>query len=102
MPRSDLEGLEGVVSTHETKISNVEGELSTKVSETEFNTLAGTVSTHGDNTYPTRRSNLPAKAEQSEVDTLSEAVSSNTATLEMHATQIAARVTKEVYNLYGR
>lgn len=99
---TQLGDLAGSVSTHSTKITAIEGELSSKVSQTEFSTLEGTVTDLG-TTVTQTASALTSKADKSVVDTINQTVSSHSTTLGQHATAIQAKAEKStVDTLTGR
>lgn len=84
---------QGGVDSLQTDVSNLSGELTTKVSQTTFDTLAGTVSTQG--TAITQNANdITQRATKTEVDTLSGTVTSLSSTLTTEAGKITALNTK--------
>lgn len=78
-------------------ITNIEGELSTKVEQTEMDALSGTVSRQG--TLLTQTANeVSSKAEKSVVDTLTGRVTNAESSVTQNASEIAKRLTKSVYD----
>ena len=95
------EDIETSITNVETEIDNINGELSTKVSKTEFNALSNKVSANETQINQTSESIklLATKTElntvANDLGTLEETVSSNTAQLEVQAGRIATKVTQE-------
>src|SRR5699024_2782208 len=78
-------------------ITNIEGELSSKVEQTEVDALKGTVERQG--TLLTQTSEeVSSKAEKSVVDTLTGRVSNAESSVTQNAEEIAKKLTKSVYD----
>ena len=78
-------------------ITNIEGELSSKVEQTEVDALKGTVERQG--TLLTQTAGeLSSKAEKSVVDTLTGRVANTESSVTQNAEEIAKKLTKSVYD----
>lgn len=78
-------------------ITNIEGELSTKVEQSEVDALSGTVTRQG--TLLTQTANeVSSKADKSVVDTLTGRVANAESSVTQNAEEIAKRLTKSVYD----
>ena len=78
-------------------ITNIEGELSSKVEQTEVDALKGTVERQG--TLLTQTANeVSSKAEKSVVDTLTGRVANTESSVTQNASEIAKKLTKSVYD----
>ena len=78
-------------------ITNIEGELSSKVEQTEVDALKGTVERQG--TLITQTAGeLSSKAEKSVVDTLTGRVANTESSVTQNAEEIAKKLTKSVYD----
>ena len=78
-------------------ITNIEGELSSKVEQTEVDALKGTVERQG--TLITQTSGeLSSKADKSVVDTLTGRVANTESSVTQNAEEIAKKLTKSVYD----
>src|SRR5699024_4550113 len=78
-------------------ITNIEGELSTKVEQTEVDTLKGTVERQGTLLTQTAEE-VSSKAEKSVVDTLTGRVANTESSVTQNAEEIAKKLTKSVYD----
>lgn len=78
-------------------ITNIEGELSTKVEQTEVDTLKGTVTQQGTLLSQTV-GELSSKADKSVVDTLTGRVENTESSVTQNSEEIAKRLTKSVYD----
>jgi hypothetical protein len=97
-----LSGTEGRLDSAETSITNLDGEIALKASQSEVDTLSGTVSDHSA-TLLTHATAIAARVTQTVFNVLEGRVTDNEATLTTHATAIAARVTQTVFDtLAGR
>lgn len=78
-------------------ITNIEGELSSKVEQTEVDALKGTVTAQG--TLLTQTADeVSSKAEKSVVDTLTGRVANTESSVTQNAAEIAKKLTKSVYD----
>lgn len=88
-----LTNVDGVKSELTTEITKVKGELSSKVSQTDFNSLKGTVTSQG--TQITQNTNaISLKANKTDVDTLKDRVTQTESNLTVQSGQITALTTK--------
>lgn len=78
-------------------ITNIEGELSSKVEQTEVDALKGTVERQGTLLTQTAEE-VSSKAEKSVVDTLTGRVSNAESSVTQNAEEIAKKLTKSVYD----
>ena len=78
-------------------ITNIEGELSSKVEQTEVDALKGTVTAQGTLLSQTA-DEVSSKAEKSVVDTLTGRVTNAESSVTQNAEEIAKRLTKSVYD----
>lgn len=78
-------------------ITNIEGELSSKVEQTEVDALKGTVERQGTLLTQTAEE-VSSKAEKSDVDTLTGRVSNTESSVTQNAEEIAKKLTKSVYD----
>lgn len=85
-----LEDVEGVKTTVSTEVSRIDGLLATKVNETEYNALKGTVDSHT-TTMEQQASEIALKANQSLVDTINQTVKDLNSELTIQAGKIAAK-----------
>ena len=78
-------------------ITNIEGELSSKVEQTEVDALKGTVTAQGTLLSQTA-DEVSSKAEKSVVDTLTGRVTNTESSVTQNAAEIAKKLTKSVYD----
>lgn len=84
------------------EITRIDGELSSKVSQTLFNTLSGTVTSQG-TLISQNQTDIALKANQSEVDTINGKVANNEAAITVNANEIALKASQtDVNALTGR
>lgn len=104
--KKDYEVTEGEVSKVTTDISNIKGELSTKVDQTDYNADKDGILTSIDkhSTQITQNSKeLESKASKTEVDGLSQKVDRAETSIKQNAEEIASKASKsEVDDLEGR
>ncbi|WP_027339930.1 LamG-like jellyroll fold domain-containing protein [Halonatronum saccharophilum] len=89
--QTELDAVEGRVSKAETTITQQASLIESKVEQEDFDTLEGTVSSQGTRIAQTETS-IESKAEQSEVDTISGNVSTNTSDINQNANNISTTV----------
>ncbi|MCZ9310601.1 hypothetical protein PAF15_01240 [Weissella koreensis] len=87
---SDVSKLDQTVKT---EISNINGQLSQKVSQDIFDQLKGTVTSQGTE-IDQNKNEIALKADQNTVDTLSGKVSSNSAAININSNNIALKANK--------
>ncbi|MXQ48166.1 hypothetical protein GRB29_01880 [Streptococcus pneumoniae] len=85
------------ISNAETKINQLVGEVSSKVSQTDFNKLNSTVSSQA-TTLSQQANQISLKADKSYVDNVNKLVSQNSASLSMFSDAIEARVLKSDFD----
>jgi len=87
---SGVDGLEQTYTDLSVQVDDIEGELSAKVSQTDFNKLDGTVSNH-ETRISQNATELLSKADSSTVDTLNGIVSENSAQIGLNAESIGLK-----------
>jgi|LSQX01.1.fsa_nt_gb hypothetical protein len=97
---SELGSIDGRVTYTETKINELEGEIATKVSQTDYNALVGRVETAETNITQNAQA-IATKASQSSVDVLEGRVSAAESTITQQGNAISS-VVAEVESIDGR
>ncbi|WP_086349940.1 phage tail protein [Candidatus Enterococcus clewellii] len=90
---SALSEITGVKTELSTEVKRIDGELSAKVSQTDYNALKGTVTSQG-TAITANTTAISLKANKTDVDTLKDRVSKTESSLTLQSGQITALTTK--------